>query len=79
MNAGDIVLISIREFGDDRGDVIHKYYPEEAFELQDMGELPETMAINEGLVDQDEEDQMAMGDYDDEEENKNDDLDIDDI
>ena len=79
MNAGDIVLISIREFGDDRGDVIHKYYPEEAFELQDMGELPETMAINEGLVDQDEEDQMAMGEYDDEEENKNDDLDIDDI
>ena len=33
MNVGDIVMVSLREFGDDKGDIIHKYYPEEAFEL----------------------------------------------
>ena len=33
INAGDIILVSLREFGDDKADVIHKYYPEEAFEL----------------------------------------------
>ena len=33
MNAGDIIMVSLREFGDDKGDVIHKFYPEEATEL----------------------------------------------
>ena len=34
MGAGDLILVSLREdFGDDKGDVIHKYYPEEAYEL----------------------------------------------
>ena len=49
INAGDIILISLREFGDDKADVIHKFYPEEAFELQELGELPETVTINEGM------------------------------
>ena len=33
INAGDIILVSLREFGDEKADVIHKFYPEEAFEL----------------------------------------------
>ena len=33
MNAGDLILVSLRDFGDDKADVIHKYYPEEAYEL----------------------------------------------
>ena len=33
INNGDVLLISLREFGDDKADVIHKYYPEEAYEL----------------------------------------------
>ena len=48
MNAGDIILISLREFGDEKADVIHKYYPVEAFEMQEMGEIPENININEG-------------------------------
>ena len=52
INAGDIVLISLREFGDDKADIIHKYFPEEAFELQELGELPENIAINEGAPDE---------------------------
>ena len=43
INAGDIVLASLREFGDDKADIIHKYYPEEGFELQEMGEIPENV------------------------------------
>ena len=34
INAGDLILVSLREdFGDEKADVIHKFYPEEAFEL----------------------------------------------
>ena len=33
INAGDIVLLSLREFGDDKADLIHKFYPDEAYEL----------------------------------------------
>ena len=82
MNAGDIIMVGLREFGDDKADVIHKYYPEEAFELQELGEIPANIAINEGLPD---EENMEDGDLnigggsDDDEEDKNDDLDIDNI
>ena len=34
MGVGDIILVSLREEGENKGDVIHKYYPEEAVELQ---------------------------------------------
>ena len=84
VNAGDIILVSLREFGDDKADVIHKYYPEEAFELQDLQEIPANITINEGMPDEegmDENDLMVgSGDDDsDEEGKKNDDLDIDDL
>ena len=59
INAGDIILVSLREFGDEKADVIHKYYPEEAYELQDLGEIPENIAINEGVPDEGEG--MEMG------------------
>eukprot|EP01080_Neovahlkampfia_damariscottae_P004422 gene4422-7797_t len=44
---GDTVLISLRDFQDDKADVIHKYKPEEARELKKMGELPVDAKINE--------------------------------
>ena len=79
INAGDIILVSLREFGDEKADVIHKYYPEEAYELQDLGEIPENIAINEGVPE--EVEGMEMGGEVDEngEENKADDIDIDDL
>ena len=82
MNVGDIVMVGLREFGDDRGDVIHKYYPEEAYELQDLEEIPANIAINEGLPDEEAGDEDLMvgdGEGSDGEENKNDDLDIDNL
>ena len=56
INNGDIVLVGLRDFGDDKGDVILKYYDEEAKELKELGEIPEHVKINEGEFDFDEED-----------------------
>ena len=85
LHTGDILLIGLRDFGDDaKGDVMLKYYDEEARELQDLGELPESIRIAEGgfsYSDDDEEgfDAAAQGDEDDEEEEKKEVVKIDDI
>ena len=63
INGGDIVLASLREFGDDKADIIHKYYPEEALELQEMGEIPPNVQINEGVPDGEEDDDDMDGDF----------------
>lgn len=47
VNAGDVVLVSLREFQDEKGDVILKYNPEEARQLKAQGELPENAKIND--------------------------------
>lgn len=47
INQGDIILLSLRDFQDDKGDVILKYSAEEARSLKSYGELPETAKINE--------------------------------
>lgn len=75
INAGDIVLLGLRDFGDDKADVILKYYDEEAKELKDLGEIPEHVKINEGEFDF-EGDEDGFGGEEGKEE---DDLDIDNI
>lgn len=73
---GDIVLVSLRDFQDDKGDIILKYTPEEARNLKTYGELPDHVKINEtALMDDgdssddnvefDEEDDTAAIDLDD--------------
>lgn len=47
VNQGDIVLIGLRDFQDDKGDVILKYNADEARKLKQQGELPDTITINE--------------------------------
>eukprot|EP01138_Halocafeteria_seosinensis_P013016 gb/GECG01013294.1/.p1 GENE.gb/GECG01013294.1/~~gb/GECG01013294.1/.p1 ORF type:complete len:164 (+),score=37.10 gb/GECG01013294.1/:1-492(+) len=47
ISVGDIILIGLREFQDDKADVIHKFYPEEARDLKKKGELPASARINE--------------------------------
>lgn len=47
INQGDIILLSLRDFQDDKGDVILKYSAEEARSLKSYGELPESAKINE--------------------------------
>ncbi|KAK0530301.1 Translation initiation factor 1A [Tilletia horrida] len=44
---GDIILLSLRDFQDDKADVIQKYSSDEARSLKQYGELPESAKINE--------------------------------
>lgn len=47
INQGDIILLSLRDFQDNKGDVILKYTADEARALKSYGELPENAKINE--------------------------------
>lgn len=70
ITAGDIVLCGLREFQDEKLDIIHKYTADEARNLKQYGELPETAAINQTAVDMamagdgEEEDDIGI-DFDD--------------
>ena len=68
------MLLGLREFGEDKGDVILKYYDEEAKELKELGEIPEHIKINEGEFDLDGGDE-----FDVEEAKEEDEFDIDNI
>eukprot|EP00440_Ansanella_granifera_P060638 gb/GFBE01065722.1/.p1 GENE.gb/GFBE01065722.1/~~gb/GFBE01065722.1/.p1 ORF type:complete len:143 (+),score=63.97 gb/GFBE01065722.1/:1-429(+) len=46
-NQGDIVLVSLRDFQDEKGDIITKYTADEARNLKAYGELPDNVKINE--------------------------------
>ena len=41
IGVGDIVLIGLRDFQDDKADIIMKYTPDEAQQLKAYGEIPE--------------------------------------
>ena len=51
INTGDVILVGLRDFGEDKGDVIGKYNENEAYELQELGEIPDHIKINEGEID----------------------------
>ncbi|KAJ6319485.1 hypothetical protein OIU76_005134 [Salix suchowensis] len=62
--AGDIILVGLRDYQDDKADVILKYMPDEARLLKAYGELPENTRLNEGIAGGlDEEDDGAGDDY----------------
>jgi len=47
VNQGDIVLVSLRDFQDEKGDIIIKYQADEARNLKTYGELPDNFKIND--------------------------------
>nr|ACG33755.1 eukaryotic translation initiation factor 1A [Zea mays] len=47
--AGDIVLVGLRDYQDDKADFILKYMNDEARLLKAYGELPDTLRLNEGV------------------------------
>merc|ERR1739838_982587 len=47
VNQGDIVLVSLRDFQDEKGDIIVKYTSDEARNLKTYGELPDNVRVNE--------------------------------
>ncbi|CAD6575495.1 MAG: Translation initiation factor 1A [Cyphobasidiales sp. Tagirdzhanova-0007] len=69
INQGDIILLSLRDFQDDKADVIQKYTADEARNLKAYGELPETAKINEtdtfGPGDEDDNIEFDEEDIDD--------------
>ena len=44
------MLVSLREYQDEKGDVILKYTADEARELKSRGEIPEHITINDAAV-----------------------------
>merc|ERR1712107_483794 len=60
VNQGDIVLVSLRSFQDEKGDIINKYTPEEARNLKTYGEIPESTKIGDADLDQDDGDVGAL-------------------
>ncbi|RYR02597.1 hypothetical protein Ahy_B06g081395 isoform A [Arachis hypogaea] len=56
---GDIILVGLRDFQNDKADVILKYMADEARLLKAYGELPDTTRLNEtvggGLEDDDDQ------------------------
>lgn len=58
INQGDVILVGLRDYQDDKADVIMKYHADEARELKRMREIPDNINItetststNEGLED----------------------------
>ena len=50
ISVGDIVLIGLRDFQDDKADVIMKYTADEARQLKAYGEIPDNVAIENNDV-----------------------------
>ena len=63
MSSGDIVLISRRDFQNNKVDIIHKYYLEEIRFLYAQGEIPVFFLDADGQA-EDEEDVMFDSDSD---------------
>jgi translation initiation factor 1A len=47
VNIGDVVLVCLREFEDDKCDIVHKFYPDEVKTLKAKNELPDSVLVNE--------------------------------
>ncbi|KAF7141573.1 hypothetical protein RHSIM_Rhsim06G0224000 [Rhododendron simsii] len=60
--AGDIILVGLRDYQDDKADVILKYMPDEARLLKAYGELPENTRLNEGIAGGIDEEEEGGGD-----------------
>ena len=50
VNVGDICLIALRDFQDDKADIILKYSADEARQLKQMGEIPDTGMPNYSVL-----------------------------
>ncbi|KAI3456869.1 hypothetical protein Pfo_013532 [Paulownia fortunei] len=64
ISAGDIILIGLRDYQDNKADVILKYMPDEARLLKAYGELPRNLKLNEGIAgDMEDEDEGTADSY----------------
>ncbi|PNS14835.1 eukaryotic translation initiation factor 1A [Sphaceloma murrayae] len=79
INQGDIILLSLRDYQDEKGDVILKYSADEARTLKGYGELPESAKINETDTYGGDEEGIGFDFANDEDSESGGDVDIDDI
>ena len=56
ITVGDIVLVSLREFANDKGDIIHKYSKEHVKILEKEGEISSNVIAQSGVEEKVEED-----------------------
>jgi len=76
INASDIILIGLRDYQDNKADVILKYTPDEARNLKAYGELPESVNINDALGGgEDMDDNITFDDVEDDYDEDGDDID----
>merc|ERR1719365_16170 len=47
INAQDIILVGLRDYQDQKADVIMKYNSDEARRLKNLGEIPDTVHLDE--------------------------------
>lgn len=67
ITAGDIILVSLRDFQDDKADVIDRYTPEEARKLKEYKQIPENVQISEAEPDTKDDNDVIIDIGDDEE------------
>jgi len=68
INTSDIILVGLRDYQDQKADVILKYTPDEARNLKAYGELPENAKISDAVeFGENEEDNITFDDFDGEE------------
>ncbi|XP_052519990.1 eukaryotic translation initiation factor 1A-like [Budorcas taxicolor] len=69
INTSDIILIGLRDYQDNKADVILKYSADEARSLKDYGELPEYVELSEtDGFDPEDDDEIQFKDRADEDE-----------
>jgi translation initiation factor 1A len=56
INRDDVVLLGLRDYQDEKADIIHKFGPEEVQKLKKLGEIPAKAAIADAdLLDDDDD------------------------
>merc|ERR1719309_1283640 len=72
INSGDIILLGLRDYQDNKADVILKYTNDEARNLKAYGELPDTTKINENANDDEIDENIQFDDVDDDDDDEED-------
>lgn len=66
VNTGDVILVGLRDYQDEKADVILKYMADEARSLKQYGELPDHIRVNDADVEfQDDTGENEYFDFDD--------------
>lgn len=60
ISPGDILLVALRDFQDDKADIINKYSADEVRQLKTLGEIPNTKTTNQIKFDDDSDDNLEV-------------------